>query len=159
MGVGKSTVGKKLALKLGRQFIDTDMIFEEKYKLNINTFFNKYGEELFRKLEHEILISTFETENCVIATGGGLPCYQGAMDQINNFGVSVYLEMNADAIYSRLLKSKQKRPLVNNKSEEELLEFITKKLKERYSCYSKATITIPALSINIESLIERMNDM
>jgi len=156
MGVGKSTAGKKLASKLGWQFIDTDVVFEEKYKLNINTFFNKYGEELFRKLEREILISSFKTDNCVVSTGGGLPCYLDAMDQINNNGISVYLEMNTDAIFSRLQNSKQKRPLVESKSEEDLKDFIQKKLNERESCYSKASITISALSISINSLIERI---
>ena len=156
MGVGKSTVGKKLASKLAWQFVDTDTVFEEKYKLNINTFFNKYGEELYRKLERDILLSTFSYDNCVVSTGGGLPCYLDAMDKINSKGISVYLEMNPDAIFSRLQNSKQKRPLVENKSEEDLKYFIKKKLNERELCYSKATIIIPALSITVSSLLERI---
>jgi len=154
MGVGKSTAGKKLAAKLGWNFIDTDAIFEHKYKLNIDTFFNKYGEELFRKLEREILISTFLLNNYVISTGGGTPCYLGGIQQINDNGISVYLEMNAPAILSRLINSKQKRPLLSNKTEEELLEFIEDKLKERHPVYSKSTITVPAISIVIDELVE-----
>ncbi len=159
MGVGKSTVGKKLASKLGWQFIDTDVIFQEKYKLNLDTFFNKYGEELFRKLEYEILKTTFNNNNCVISTGGGLPCYLDAMDQINNNGISVYLKMNPDAILSRLQNSKQKRPLVMNKSKNELKDFIQKKLDERNPTYSKATITISALSVNTDSILNELSHL
>jgi len=153
MGVGKSTIGKKLASKLGRDFIDTDDVFEEKYRLSINTFFNKYGENLFRKLEHDVLKSTFGLSNCIISTGGGMPCYIDTMKLINENGVSVYLCMSEGAILSRLLNSKQKRPLVMNKSKDELVNFVHCKLSERTSYYSQAMITVSALSTNIDSLI------
>lgn len=156
MGVGKSTAGKKLALKLGWKFIDTDAVFEEKYKLGIDAFFNKYGEVLFRKLEHDILKSTFNLNNYVISTGGGMPCYSDTMHQINDNGISVYLEMNEHTILSRLLNSKQKRPLVMNKTEEELLNFIKVKLSERLPFYSRAMITVPAISVNIDSLLDEI---
>lgn len=157
MGVGKSTVGKKLAAKLGYQFIDTDVIFQEKFRLNIDSFFTKYGEKLFRKLEYEILKSTLNKENCIISTGGGLPCYLDAMNLINNNGVSIYLEMNPDAIFSRLKNSKQKRPLILNKTEKVLIDYIKKKLEERNPIYTKATLTLPALSINTNSLIKKLS--
>ncbi len=156
MGVGKSTAGRKLASKLGWKFIDTDAAFTEKYKLSIDAFFKKYGEELFRKLEHEILISTFDLSNCVISTGGGMPCYSDAIHKINSNGTSVYLEMDEKTILNRLLNSKQKRPLVVNKTEEELVDFIQDKLTERSPCYSQATIIVPALSIDIDSLVEKL---
>ena len=157
MGVGKSTAGKKLASRLGWKFIDTDAKFENKYRLSIDTFFNKYGEELFRKLENDILISTFDLDNYVISTGGGMPCYSGAMQQINANGVSVYLEMSELAITSRLINSKQKRPLVMNLSEEELVDFIHNKLSERSTCYSQANIIVPALSIDIDLLVGKLS--
>ena len=153
MGVGKSTIGKKLASKLGRNLIDTDDIFEKKYKLSINTFFNKYGEDLFRKLEHNVLMSTFSLNNCIVSTGGGMPCYLDTMQQINKNGLSVYLSMSEGAILSRLLNSKQKRPLVLNKSKDELIDFVHRKLSERTAYYSQAMITVSALSTNIDLLI------
>ena len=156
MGVGKSTAGKRLASKLGFDFIDTDSVFEEKYKLDIDTFFSKYGEELFRKLEFDVLKSTFSFNNCVISTGGGMPCYMDAMQQINNNGMSIHLSMSVNAILARLLSSKQKRPLVKNKSKEELFNFISSKLMERNQCYSQAAITVSAISININSLVKEI---
>ncbi len=153
MGVGKSTIGKKLASRLGRDFIDTDDVFEEKYKLSINAFFDKYGEDLFRKLEHDVLKSTFRLSNYIVSTGGGMPCYLDTMKQINENGLSVYLSMSEGAILSRLLNSKQKRPLIMNKSQDELVDFVHNKLNERTSYYSQAMITVSALSTNINLLI------
>lgn len=157
MGVGKSTAGRKLASRLGWKFIDTDAEFENKYRLSIDAFFNKYGEELFRKLENDILISTFDLDNYVISTGGGMPCYTDAIHKINVNGFSVYLEMDEKTILNRLINSKQKRPLVINKTEEELVDFIHNKLSERNPCYSQAIITVPALSIDIDMVVEKIS--
>lgn len=159
MGVGKSTVGKKLASRLGYEFIDTDKVFESKYKVCINDFFEKYGEALFRKLEHEILESTFNISNCVISTGGGLPCYRDSMHQINENGISIFLKMNESAIYSRLKASRQKRPLVIKLDDNELKEFISYKLTERTEYYNKAGIVIPALSVDINHIIQEIHSI
>ncbi len=158
MGVGKSTVGKKLAAKLGYEFLDTDKVFENKYKLRINDFFSKYGEELFRKLEFDILKSTFDKQDCVISTGGGLPCHNDAIREINDNGISVFLEMGDKGIHSRLTASKQKRPLVQMYSEDELLYFIGDKLEERNKYYKQAKIKVPALSIDLEDLITKISN-
>ena len=158
MGVGKSTVGKKLASFLSYEFIDTDKVFEKKYKLGIDTFFSKYGEDLFRKLEHEILLSTFSKKNCIISTGGGMPCFMDSIQQINNNGLSVYLHMNEKAILSRLLSSKQKRPLVKNMNESELLTFVNNSLIKRNQYYCEANITVSALSIGIEDLANQIQE-
>ncbi len=156
MGVGKSTVGRKLASMLDWNFLDTDAIFEEKYKVSINTFFEKYGEKLFRKLEYDLLKSTFNLNNHVISTGGGLPCYLDAMHQINENGISVYLDMNENTILNRLLNSKQKRPLVVYKTENELIDFIKEKLNDRVPYYTQAIISVPAVSINLKELLEKI---
>lgn len=156
MGVGKSTAGRKLASMLGWKFLDTDAAFEEKYKVSINTFFEKYGEKLFRKLEHDILKSTFNLNNYVIAAGGGIPCYLDAMQQINANGISVYLDMNEKAILNRLLNSKQKRPLVVYKTESELIDFIKDKLNNRIPYYSQAIISVNAISIDLDELLEKI---
>ena len=158
MGVGKSTVGKKLASLLNYEFIDTDNVFEKKYKLGIDTFFSKYGEDLFRKLEHEILLSTFSKKHCIVSTGGGMPCYLDSIQQINNNGLSVYLQMNEKAILSRLLSSKQKRPLLKNMNENELLIFINNSLIKRNPYYCDANITVPALSIGVDDLARQIQE-
>ena len=158
MGVGKSTTAKGLARKLGYDFVDTDKLLEKKFKININNFFSKYGEELFRELEHEILLETFIYNKCVIATGGGLPCYFDAMDKINANGVSIFLKMDEKSIVNRLMASKQKRPLLSDLSDEELLNFVERKLNSRINYYSKAWLTIPALDMNIDHLVAKISE-
>ncbi len=66
---GKSTVGKKLANLMNLNHIDTDKVFESKYNITISSFFEKYGEDLFRELEHKILLETIEEDNIIVSTG------------------------------------------------------------------------------------------
>ena len=156
MGVGKSTIGKKLGHKLNFEFIDLDYIFEEKYKISIDRFFHKYDEELFRKMEHELLLATFEKPNAVISTGGGTPCFYGAMDKINQAGISIYIKMQPSAIAYRLSSARRKRPLIDNLPKEDLQKFIAEKLKKREPVYQKAHIHINGMNVHIDELAEKL---
>ncbi len=156
MGVGKSTVGKKLAAALDFEFMDLDDMFEEKYKISIHNFFRKYDEELFRKMEHELLLTTFDKRNVIISTGGGTPCFYDAMKKINEAGVSVYIKMAPSAIAHRLTEAKRKRPLVENMQKKELLDYIVKKLEEREPVYKQARLHINGININIDELAEQV---
>ena len=71
MGVGKSTLGKIVAKKLGLKFIDTDLNIEEKCSMKISEIFKKKGEEFFRLEEEKEVLETLKKSNCVIALGGG----------------------------------------------------------------------------------------
>jgi len=154
MGVGKSTIGKKLARHLNFEFIDLDDIFEQKYKISIDSFFNKYDEELFRKLEHDMLLETFLKTNAVISTGGGTPCYHNAMEKINNVGYSVYINMPPAAIAHRLSTAKKKRPLIEGIPKEELLDVINEKLSGRHPIYKKAHLQVNGIEVDIKELAE-----
>ena len=151
---GKSTVGKKLASIMGYDFIDTDKYFEDKYKISILDFFEKFGEEMFRKFEHDILNELIVRENTIISTGGGLPCFNENMDIINKEGFSIYLEMPFKAIINRQKNSKQKRPLLQNKTQEEIETYLLDLLTKREPIYQKSKITIDAQNINFSSLKE-----
>lgn len=154
MAVGKTTIGKKLAKLLNYNFVDTDDLFEKKYKLSIEVFFSKYGEKLFREFESKILESTFQLNNTIIATGGGTPFYSNAMDKINNSGTSVYLEMPLEAIVKRLENSIKPRPLVKGKSHDELVIAVEKLLSQRVVTYEKAKIKFNANKPDIERLVK-----
>lgn len=157
MGVGKSTVGKKLAKALDYAFVDLDDLFENTYKISIDSFFGKYGEKLFRDLEYRILESTFGMENTVISTGGGTPCQFDSMDKMNENGLTVYLEMSGGAIVQRLSNAKRKRPLVSDKQIDELSEFVSMRLKERSPYYQKSKIRIAATNLNLDELLAKIN--
>ena len=152
MGVGKSTIGKKLAKYLGYEFIDLDDIFEQKYKISIDSFFSKYDEELFRKMEHEMLLETFSKQNAVIATGGGTPCFHNAMEKINSRGLSIYIKMTPSAIAQRLSTSKRKRPLIEGIPKEELKNFIKDKLAGRKPIYNQARLHTDGINVNVPEL-------
>jgi shikimate kinase len=156
MGAGKSTVGKRLASLLQYQYLDLDDDFEESFKISIQSFFEKYDESLFRKLEYQKLLSSLSKNDIVISTGGGTPCFFDSMDIMNANGITVYLKMSPEAIASRLKIAKKKRPLVQSSSDDELVEFIQKKLEERKGFYEKAAITINAISLNVKQLSEKI---
>lgn len=149
---GKSTIGKKLASIMGYDFIDTDKYFEDKYKISILDFFEKFGEEMFRKFEHDILNELIVRENTIISTGGGLPCFNENMDIINKEGFSIYLEMPFKAIINRQKNSKQKRPLLKNKNQEEIETYLLDLLTKREPIYKKSKITIDAQNIDFTAL-------
>lgn len=149
---GKSTVGKKLASIMGYDFIDTDKYYEDKYKISIFDFFEKFGEEMFRKFEHEILKELVVKDNVIISTGGGLPCFNENMELINDKGISIYLEMPFKAIINRQKNSKQKRPLLQNKTQEEIEEYLKDLLTKREPIYQKSKITIDAQNIDFTAL-------
>ncbi len=159
MGVGKSTFGKKLARELGYRFVDLDVFFEEKFKIGISRFFEKYDEILFRKLENQLLTETFGMQQLVVATGGGTPCYFNAIKDVNRNGISIYLKMDAAAIAHRLTHAKKPRPLIAGKTGMELEETIKKKLRVRKPFYEQAQLTVNALNIDagqVAGMVKRM---
>ncbi len=158
MGSGKSTVGKKLATALNLNFLDIDTVFEEKYHMSIQAFFEKYGEPLFRKFEHEILLLTCTGQNVLVSTGGGTPCFGNSMELMRQHGLTVYLSMPPAALASRLLNAKRVRPLIQGMSETELLAFITNKLTEREAFYLKAHLIADAINFDIQGLANKIRE-
>lgn len=137
MGSGKTTFGKKLAEKLNYQFIDTDKAIEELVGMSIKAIFKTKGEAYFRTLERSF-IEQITVQKTVIATGGGLPCYYGNMDLLNQKGVTVYLKYTVDELFERLKLDKSSRPLLLDKSNEQLFNYISELLSVRESYYLKA---------------------
>ena len=158
MGSGKSTVGKKLASKLGFSFYDTDQIIEEQYKISIYNFFEKYEEDVFRKIEYDVLKNILIHNNAVISTGGGTPCFRNNMDIINKNSYSVYIKMHIDSIETRLINSKKSRPLLKDISQTNLKAFIEKQLLEREKYYNQANLIIKGEKLDINYLIESLKN-
>jgi shikimate kinase len=151
-GAGKSTIAKKIAAQLGYTVLDTDKILEEKYHISVYDCFEKYGEEVFRLLEYKTLVEVLKEEDVVIATGGGTPCFFDAMTLINDAANSIYIEMSPKSLAKRLFHAKVTRPLTKNKTEEELLVFVTEQLKQREHCYKQAHFTLKGENIDLKTL-------
>jgi len=154
MGSGKTTVGKRLATHCEYAFMDTDKLFETKHNCTIESYFERFGEDLFRKEEALLLRETASLENTVIATGGGTPCFHDNMDWMLSHGICVYLEMSPKALYNRLINSKLVRPLLQVETHNcaSLLEIIQDMLSQREQYYKKATITVSGLDVDISGL-------
>jgi shikimate kinase len=154
MGSGKSTAGKKLASELGYEFIDLDHFIEKEYNQTIPEIFATKGEKEFRSMENNALKKVLEKKkDVVVACGGGTPCYFNNMELMNNNGITIYLKMSVDALVSRLLQAKEKRPLIQNKTEPELRAFITRQLEKREDQYHQAQFTIKGKNLDVDELV------
>ena len=142
MGVGKTSLGKKLAKQLGWKFIDTDKWIENKTGLTIPEIFKVKGEEFFREQEKVCLTEIKALENHVISAGGGLPCFGENMKNLNSFGTTIYLKIETEEILNRLNQSKQNRPLLSDLKNTELETYINNKLQEREPFYKLANYMI-----------------
>ena len=154
MGAGKTTAAKRIANRLGWEVADTDAMFEEKYRISIHDFFQKYDEDLFRKLESEVLKSTENLENTVISTGGGLACYFDNMEWMNQHGLTVFMRISPEAAADRILNSKRKRPLTENKTKEELTEYIRQHYASRLPFYEQTQITVKSEDFDLDGFLE-----
>ena len=155
-GSGKSSVGKKLAAKLGCDFVDLDDAFEEVYHVSIPDFFAKYSEPAFRSCERKVLLDKLQLDNIVISSGGGTPCFADNMAIMKQFGIVVYIKMAPASLFDRLIHAKRPRPLVQNKTPEELRAYIDTTLTLREPVYQQAHLTVKGESIDIEALCEKV---
>ncbi len=152
MGAGKSTIGKKLAKAIGYQLIDSDKEISNQEGISISQLFETKGEAYFRQKEKEFINQLVGSENCIIATGGGLPIFNNLMEELNQKGITVYLRIKPSTILLRLKEGQKKRPLIANLNEEQLESFITEKLVERESIYLKAHLIIDEPDQKIDRL-------
>lgn len=163
MGAGKTTVGKVFAKELCLQFYDLDWYIESRMHRTIPQLFAERGEEGFRKIEHNLLHEVAEFEDVVISCGGGTPCFFDNMDYMNSQSETVYLKAEPEVLYAHLKMGKVERPLLKNKTPEEMQEFIKEQLAQREEHYLKAKHTLDvSLLDNYEKIkisVERLRKM
>src|SRR5690554_531538 len=150
MGSGKTTLGKKLANKLGWKFIDLDEVIVEFSGQPIQQYFEQYGEPSFREMEAACLRNLDFEQPMIVATGGGTPCYHANMEWMNREGKTMYLHLEPKAIWQRLRQTRvQSRPVLEGRQGQELLEFITEKLKERSVWYKQAQYQVNPIRMTL----------
>ena len=138
MGAGKTTLGKAFARAMGLTFVDLDWYIEERFHKTVGQIFAERGEEGFRELEKRMLHEAGDFEDVVISVGGGTPCFFDNMDYMNQAGETVFLDVDNKVLFRRLKVAKQQRPLLANKTDEELVAFIQEALQKRLPHYTKA---------------------
>lgn len=155
MGSGKSTIGKKLASRLGYTFLDMDREIEVDQKKSIAQIFKEHGESYFRQLETAWL-KNFDSSQTVVSTGGGTPCFHDNLKIMKSKGQTVFLEVSPEILSNRLFNAKQSRPLLENyiHSQENLKNYITQKLNERLPVYENSDYKINVADFNSQKLDE-----
>ena len=153
MGTGKTSLGKLLAEKLGRGFVDIDQKIEQDVGLSIPQIFEKYGEKYFRELEKKTVEEITQRRNLVIATGGGTVKDEENLRLLKNSGVIVCLTTEPEEIFRRT-ERRGERPVLD--SDDDRLATIKKLLNERQKFYMQADYTIDTTDW---SPLQIMNDI
>jgi shikimate kinase len=141
-GSGKTTIGKRLANELHTDFVDLDWEIEKRESKSVKEIFSQRGEDHFRQIEAEVLRFWVSVpQDFVMSTGGGAPCFYGGIDIINQFGLSIFLDVPVEELKIRLAAATD-RPLLNagdEKEKEDKLNFLR---TSRLPIYRQAHITI-----------------
>lgn len=156
MGCGKSTLGRKLARRLGVPFVDTDALVEEREGASVADVFRYEGERRFREVEREVLDGLIaENPIAVVSTGGGLPTWSDNMASMNAAGHTVYLRRSAEQIARRLSPyGRRKRPRLQGLDDAELVAFMARDMASREPFYGQASLVVDCDSVSDDEVVE-----
>ena len=157
MGSGKTTIGKKLSSSLNLNFIDTDNEIERRNLMSIKDIFRIKGELFFRNEEAKLIKDISKLKNTIISTGGGLPCYNNLIENLNDSGITIYLNYDIDTLYQKL-KNDDIRPLLNKK-ENEFKIYIKDLLFERKKHYNKSKHNILCNNLKKDIILRQINSL
>jgi len=155
MGAGKTAVGKVVASKLGVPFLDADTEIEKAANMSIQEIFIRDGEEFFREREAQVILRLMKGSPTILSTGGGAFIQEANRKAINSLGVSLWLDVELDLLWSRV-KNKDTRPLLKSLDPYETL----KKLHaERQPIYKEADISVNARArYTVEDMAQKVID-
>lgn len=152
MGAGKSSVGRALAEISGREFLDTDLLLQQRLGRPISQIFQVYGEEAFR--DHETnLLKSLQPSASILSTGGGIILREENWEELERLGLTIYLQADLATLAERLENSKKRRPLLDVDDWEERLETL---LLQRQNLYERAQLTVNVDNSDVESVAQKV---
>lgn len=152
MGAGKSTVGRELASRLGRRFVDTDADIESAVGCSVAEIFASQGEGAFREREREA-IEALRGSGAVVALGGGAVTQPKVRKALAGCGVTVYLRAAPETLLARVGDA-EARPLLAGLGPAERLERVRALLAEREAAYTVAALCIDTESLGPDEVVE-----
>jgi shikimate kinase len=150
MGTGKTVVGKKLAVRLGRKFIDTDAVIERKAGMLVTRLFAEKGETHFRELEKQVIARACLERGVIIATGGGAMVSEVNAERLKASGVVLCLHATPEVILKRVQGNKD-RPLLQGGNPRNKIRAL---LAARAEAYAKADLTIDTSRLSVDEVVE-----
>ena len=150
MGVGKSSIGRRLAGRFGIPFVDADAEIEKAAGMTIADIFAHRGEADFRSGEARVIARLLEGGPQVLAAGGGAFMNAGTRAAIRAKGVSVWLKADLDVLLRRISKRRNERPLLQTGDPEDTLRAL---LVEREPIYAQADVTVYSRDVAHDSIV------
>ena len=138
MGAGKTTVGRRLAARLNRQFLDSDEEIEKAAQMSIPEIFEQRGEPEFRAGETRVIARVLKDGGIVLATGGGAFVNEETRALVKGEAISIWLKAEADILFERVSR-RSNRPLLKTANPRATLE---KLIEDRYPIYAEADVTV-----------------
>lgn len=152
MGAGKSTIGRRLAQRLGLPFIDADNAIEEAAGMSIADIFANYGEAHFRDGERRVVARLLQDEPRVLATGGGAFVNGQTRALVAQHGLSIWLKADLDVLMKRV-RRRSNRPLLNGDDPEGVMRRL---MDERYPIYAEADVTVETSNAPHQAVVEEV---
>jgi shikimate kinase len=150
MGVGKSSIGRRLGARLGVPFVDADTEIEKAAGMSIPDIFARHGEADFRSGEARVIARLLDGGPQVLATGGGAVMNADTRQQIKTKGVSIWLNAELDVLMRRINKRKNDRPLLQTADPAARLQEL---LVEREPFYALADLTVQSRETPHETIV------
>jgi len=152
MATGKSSVGRRLAVRLGYEFLDLDPLIEAKAGMPIPQIFTTQGEAIFRELEARMVEQAATRTGCVIATGGGAIVDPRNLEILKRSGVVIALTASPDVILSRI-GGGDDRPMLRGGEKRERIRLL---LKERALAYARADLIVDTSDRTMDEVVDHL---
>lgn len=157
MGTGKTTLGKALAERLARPLVDLDDVIVREQGMEIGELFARYGEDYFRRIEHETLCRYVAQPDLILSPGGGAVLQEANRAVMRVHCLVVCLTAQPEVILRRVEQDKTVRPVLEQREPgQSKLERIEQVLAERRTCYQEADLVLDTSHASIEELTEQV---